>query len=340
MFLVHLGLAAWVLGRTAVGVADAARRRRRWGNLLLGGLLTAARLTGVIVALFYVLWGFQYSRPRLEARLGWPAGTEAPADVLAALAEEMVLATNEAYTGIHDRDDAGKPTGFDDRPAMESALEEGWRRAAEATGLDEAVAERSYGPVKRPLILSKGLDWLGISGFYLPFTGEANVNRGLPDVSYPHTAAHEKSHQRGLNPEDEANFFGYLAAVSAPDSVARYSALLFAQRQLLNALWISDEERTRELVERRIPGVQRDVDAIRAYWAQYQGPVREASRHTNDAFLKTNRVEGGVHSYARSVELLVAWARRNGGRLRDPDGRSTRPPSPALPGPSGSTRPD
>ena len=310
-----LGLAAWVLWHVVAGVTAAARRRRRWGNLLLGGLLTAAQITGVIVALFYVLWGFQYSRPRLEARLGWPPGTEAPVDVLARLAEEMVGATNAAYAEIHGSGDAGEPTVFTDRAAMEEALEEGWRRAAEATGLDEAVARRSYGPIKRPLILSRGLDWLGISGFYLPFTGEANVNRGIPDVSYPQTAAHEKSHQRGLNPEDEANFFGYLAAVSAPDPVARYSAYLFAQRQLLNALWIPDEERARELVEARLPGVQRDVNAIRAYWDQFEGPVRDASRQTNDAFLKTNRVEGGVHAYARSVELMVAWARKREGRL-------------------------
>jgi hypothetical protein len=297
------------------GVTAAARRRRSWRNLLLGGLLTAAQLTGIIVALFYVLWGFQYSRPRLEARLGWPAGTEAAADVLAALAEEMVGATNAAYAEIHHGTDAGEPTRFADRAAMEEALEEGWRWAAEATDLNEAVGRRGYGPVKRPLILSRGLDWLGISGFYLPFTGEANVNRGIPDVSYPHTAAHEKSHQRGLNPEDEANFFGYLAAVSAPDPVARYSAYLFAQRQLLTALWVPDEERARELIDQRLPGVQRDVDAIRAYWARFEGPVREASRQTNAAFQKTNRVEGGVHSYARSVELMVAWARTRGGRL-------------------------
>jgi hypothetical protein len=310
-----LGLAAWVLWHGIAGVTAAARRRRSWKNLLLGGLLTAGQLTGIIVALFYVLWGFQYSRPRLEARLGWPAGTEAPADVLAELAEEMVGATNAAYAELHHGTDSGEPTRFADRAAMEAALEEGWRRAAEATGLDEAVGRRSYGPVKRPLILSRGLDWLGISGFYLPFTGEANVNRGIPDVSYPHTAAHEKSHQRGLNPEDEANFFGYLAAVSAPDPVARYSAYLFAQRQLLAALWIPDEERTRELIDQRLPGVQRDVDAIRAYWARFEGPVRDASRQTNDAFLRTNRVEGGVHAYARSVELMVAWARKRGGRL-------------------------
>lgn len=313
--LLILGTAGWVLWRIGAGVTAAARRRRSVRNLLLGGLLVAAQMTGVIVALFYVLWGFQYSRPRLESRLGWPAGTEASAGALAGLAEEMVAATNAAYRDVHGSDDAGEPTAFRDRAAMEAALEEGWRRAAAETGLDEAVGRRRYGRVKRPLLLSHGLDWLGISGFYLPFTGEANVNRGIPDVSYPHTAAHEKSHQRGLNPEDEANFFGYLAAASAPDPVARYSAFLFAQRQLLTALWVPDEERARALIDERLPGVQRDVDAIRAYWDRFQGPVREASRHTNDAFLKTNRVEGGVQSYARSVELLVAWARLRGGRL-------------------------
>jgi hypothetical protein len=129
------------------------------------------------------------------------------------------------------------------------------------------------------------------------------------------TAAHEKAHQRGLNPENEANFFGFLAAAHTPHPAARYSAFLFAQRQLLTALAAYDETRARALVARRLPGVQRDVDHIRDYWARFEGPAREASRRTNDAFLRTNRVEGGVASYGRSVELLVAWARERNGTL-------------------------
>jgi hypothetical protein len=297
------------------GVVDVVRGRRRAANLLAGGALVGAQFAGVVVGGFYLLWGFGYSRPRLEERFDWPSGGAASVAELESLAAEMLDATNRAYRDVHGADDGGAPTSLRDRAALETALEAGWRSAAAEAGIGGIPARGGYGRIKRPLLLSRVLDWLGISGFYLPFTGEANVNRGLPGASWPMTAAHEMAHQRGFNPENEANFFGFLAAASAPDPLARYSAYLFAQRQLLSALAMLDEERVAPMLARRLPGVQRDVDDIRDYWARFESPISEASRRTNDVFLRTNRVQGGVASYGRSVELLVAWARAREGTL-------------------------
>jgi hypothetical protein len=175
-------------------------------------------------------------------------------------------------------------------------------------------ATRRYGPAKR-LLISPVLGRLGRSGFYFPFTGEANVNAGVPAISYPQVVAHEKSHQRGIGPEKEANFFGFLAAALAPDPNARYAAYVFAQRQLLFALLRVDPGRAEELILGRAPGVQRDVDDLYAYWDRHRGAGHDVTRVLNDAYLRTNRVEGGVQSYGRSVELLMSFARRQGGRL-------------------------
>ena len=68
-------------------------------------------------------------------------------------------------------------------------------------------------------------------------------------------------------------------------------------------------------VERRHPGVQRDVDFSRAFWTGYDGPVAQLSSAVNDAYLRANAVEGGVKSYGRSLELLIRWARARDGRL-------------------------
>ncbi len=177
---------------------------------------------------------------------------------------------------------------------------------------------------------------MGLSGFYCPFTGEANVNASVPAAYRAHTIAHEKAHQRGIHPENEANFLGFLAGVHATDPVARYSALLFAQRQLLRTLIRAGDaagggiERARPLLERRLPGVQRDVDDLNEFWNRHRGPTRRLARTMNDAYLKTNRVDGGVLAYGRSVELIVAWARSRGGRVIPPPSPSTengRPPS-------------
>jgi hypothetical protein len=312
----ELAIAAFGLRQivgAARGIREIARRERSRANAAAAGALRFAGDLGVVLALLYALWGFQYARPDAQARLGWPEAGDAATDAVAELAAEMIDAANEAYRGLHGSDDAGEPTVLVDPGGLDAALEEGWRRAAAACGIRGPAASR-YGAAKR-LLASPLLDRLGMSGFFFPFTGEANVNGGVPAVSFPQVVAHEKSHQRGIGPENEANFFGFLAAALAPDPNARYSAFVFAQRQLLFELLRMDPARGEELVRRRGPGVQRDVDDVRAYWDRHRGAGHDVTRAINDAYLKTNRVEGGVRSYDRSVELLISFARMQGGRL-------------------------
>ena len=123
------------------------------------------------------------------------------------------------------------------------------------------------------------------------------------------------AHRRGFAREDEANFAGFVVAASAENAYSRYSAYVFAQRQLLLTLARSDRGRVEELLERRSPGVQRDIDAAHEYWSQFRGPATRIARSFNDAYLRTHRVPGGVLSYRRSVELLIAYSRSRGGRL-------------------------
>src|SRR5690606_7726355 len=107
--------------------------------------------------------------------------------------------------------------------------------------------------------------------------------------------------------------------VRAESAYVRYSGYLFAQRQLLGELARLDRARTAELVKQRVPGVQRDVDGLYAYWQKLQqgvaGATGKVSTQVNDAYLKVNRVEGGVESYRMSSKLLIVYYRRlNSGR--------------------------
>jgi hypothetical protein len=295
------------------GVFAALRRRRRWRNALAAGALRLGQDLGVALALFYALWGWNYARTPLEERLGWQGAERASVEEIAALCRRMAEAANKAYVELHGVEDAGAPTA---KPpggeALEAALEQGWLAVGEEIALAEASGPRR-GRVKR-LFASPLLDRLGLTGFYFPFTGEANVNGGIPAISWPQVLAHEKAHQRGIAPEDEANFLGFLVAARAPDPLARYSAHLFAHRQLLGVLARTDPELAKEVMNVRLPGVQRDVDDLRAYWERFRGPARRVSRAVNDAYLRTNRVEGGIASYDRSVELLLAYERTRAGR--------------------------
>jgi len=276
--------------------------------------LRTARDAGVLILLFYVLWGFNYARPPLVERLGWPEWQPPEVSELEALATEAVNAANQAYWDIHHTKDAGEPTPMPaDLGELDLALEEGWRRAAELLDLPAALGRR-YGRTKR-LLLTPIVARLGVGGFYFPWTGEANVLWDSPAVRRPQSMAHEKAHQRGTGPESEASFLGFVAAAHAPHPHARYSAYVFAQGQLLGMLARADRGKFRRVAMRRYPGVQRDLADDAVYWSQFRGVGTSLGRSINDRFLRTNRVRGGLTSYRRSVRLLLTFAKQNGGTL-------------------------
>ena len=278
----------------------------------------AARLLAsavVIVLLFYCLWGIQYARAPLAERLGYAQDTEIPSR-LAAICEESVMVVNELYEQIHGSADSGVPTRADAGPdQFETALDQGYARVAAELELGEAFA-RSRGPTKLGF-LSPLMSRLGISGYYFPWTGEANVNREVPFWQRLHVIAHEKAHQRGITDEGEANFIGFLAAAAGDDPYLRYSAQLFAQRQLLFRLMMQDGKLAGSLLSRRHPGVTRDIDHAAAFWRRLEGTGFAITHVVNDTFLKANRVEGGILSYRSSADLILLYLTLSDHGLRE-----------------------
>lgn len=326
--LVPFALSEWLLllllPLILLGALRLGRRARRLGwsrpRLLAGAALGLLNLAGWILAVFSIGWGLYYARPPLEER--WqlhPVRSEQ----LGTLAEWLVDRTNERYVALHGSEDAGHPTRTQDIVAVDRALEQAYAQLASELAPETGVGWHRSG-VKRPHIAPL-MNRLGISGFFFPWSGEANVNGELPAISLVHAMAHEKAHQRGFAPEDEANFMAILAGTRSGESLSNYAALLFAQRQLLRRLARDDFARGQELVRRRHAGVQRDVDDLHRYWEQFRGPAQDFAHRTNDLYLKSNRVEGGVASYQGSLELILRLAATHGESvLLPPVGESKR----------------
>ncbi len=311
-FLVLALLLRQLVGGT-VALRDVLKSQRHWANALAGGVLRLGQDVGVLVASFYVLWGFNYSRAELDRRLEWSTLAGIEAAELIDLTNQLVTAANESYREIHGTDDAGEPTRLPaDRAEIEDAIVTGWHRARRQ--LDLPLLTASYGRVKTPLF-TPWYELVGVAGFYFPYTGEANLRAGIPAVDQPKMLAHEEAHQRGVAREDEANFWGYLSAANAPNAYARYSAFVFAQQQLMAALARVDREQWLALAAARLPGVRRDIEDSSEYWRQFRGRGTRIGTRVNDAFLRTNRVAGGIYSYSRSALLLISYARAHRGQL-------------------------
>ncbi|KUO74853.1 MAG: hypothetical protein APF77_05375 [Clostridia bacterium BRH_c25] len=167
----------------------------------------------------------------------------------------------------------------------------------------------SYGNPK-PILLSGLMNYTGICGIYFPFTGEANVNVAIPESSLPSTASHEMAHQRGFSREDEANYISYLACTAHPDVNFKYSGVLLALTNSMNALYKNDRSIHAELSEKYSEGVRHDLAEVNEFWQQYEGPVERTSNRINNAYLKANNQKDGVQSYGRMVDLLIAEHRQ------------------------------
>lgn len=326
--LLIAGLACWILVPGLPALYAVIRRRRTFANMLTCGAARTLGVAGIIVAVFYVTWGLNYSRAPLPARLGWDDSTIAvlprmgntdDRKELVALCTQLVFITNHYYTVATGTPDSKTRSELGmSALEMDHALEVGYLRAARLLDLDSSFAAKRR-PAK-PVLASRLMSDMGVAGFYSPWTGEANFNSEIPPFQLPLTIAHEKAHQRCIASEDEANFLGFLACALSHDPYARYSGYLFAQRQLLNELIRIDPSAARAIIALRCDGVQSDVIYSKLFWRIFVGPKRSFSRAVNDVYLKANRVDGGILSYQMSARLLILYARRNGGTCVIPTG--------------------
>jgi hypothetical protein len=299
------GAAAWSL-RMLRQVARARGRRRA----VLGSALAGAWVgTGALYLAFVILWGLNYRRPPYAALAGLDTRPATIAE-LTAVCEKLVAESNGARDGLPE-DPEGVARLADGRRGALRRAPAGYGKAARI----QPVLEGPSAPPK-PVAVSTALSYLGISGIFCPFTGEANVNMTLPEPDVPFAACHELAHAHGFAREDEANYVGYLACTRHPDADFRYSGLLAASMYAMNALARVDRDGHARLEARRAPGVRRDIAALAAWAKRYRGPAERVSQAVNNAYLKSQGEKEGVRSYGRMIDLLIAEQ-----RLRQAAGR-------------------
>ena len=280
-----LALLGWVLWRGRAGPS---------------GLAALAALTAGIGwgLAFSALWGVNYRRPPLAQRLGIPVGGT-PND-LARTARWLARETVRLA-----------PSGRRRRPPPCPTRSRSWmpalRRPTPGGGVGRP-ARRRLGPAK-PVLASGLLCRLGLSGIYSPFTGEPNYNRLQPATDLPFAIAHEKAHQRGIAPEDEANFAAFLALHTSPDRYLRYSAALHAAGYVLGALAHADPQAYARLLPLVAGRPVADWSRSQAFWQRHCGPAQRVSQRVNDLYLRANRVPGGIQSYGAVTDLLVGYHR-------------------------------
>lgn len=277
------------------------RKHRPWLDL---ARITGFRVFSILawgLLYFFVFWGLNYDRQPVAVNLNLPR-RDLSTEELTGISQLLLEEINRNYTL------AAAPVGPDggttlpmDRTELVRILNDSYRAQAE----NIAATPFTLGPPK-PVLLSRLLTRMWITGVYNPFTGEPNYNREVHAVEQPFVMAHEMAHQRGFAREDEANFIAFLVCINSDNAYVRYSGY-FNSRSVLWSLAEVAPEEYRKLAAQLGAGPRADIVAVRNFWRQFQGTTSVATNYVNDKYLKVNRVSNGTDNYLDSDQLFIAY---------------------------------
>lgn len=252
----------------------------------------------ILYIIFMVVFGLNYHRPSVRTHLDLEK-TLYEKESLMEMNEALIEKANSLRAQVAEDEKGVFLLEMEKSELFEKALE-----SYDAFSGEYPVYQGTYGPAKG-VFLSEYMNYTGITGVFMPFTGEANVNTKGPDLLFPATVLHEMAHQRGVAYEDEANFMAYVTSQYHKAESIRYSGTMLALISSMNALYRVDREAYRILYDTYSDGVKRDLKAYSEFYKPYEGKVQEQATKVNDTYLKSNGQVSGVRSYGEMVNLLL-----------------------------------
>ncbi len=288
-------LVLWLIFMAAVTLYEARVKLRR---VLARRLVGFAAVLVWIYAGFCVTWGVQYYVPGFAEKSGIQP-QKISVEQLEAVTRYFAAGASRAGEKVR-RDQAGRFAGENDR-----ILAYGDACYAQIVKEWPFLAGPHRNP--KPAFYSAGMSAAGFTGYLFPFLGESTLNVHCPNVYLPVTVAHEMAHQRGVAPEQEANFLGIAACLSCPDAEFQYSGWLFGYVHLSSALRSADPQAYDAVRELLSEGCKADLEWNDEYWRRFSSPVTTLVQGGYSGFLQSYGQSMGLKSYGACVDLLVAW---------------------------------
>lgn len=271
---------------------------------LLNSVISIGIFAGVLINAFYAFWGLNHFRLPVSYSLNLSVQDYSVQELLAVF--DCLLADAEQYRQYVDENENGVfVADFDE---VTDAILEAYELVGDE---NQAFSNIAYKPKK--LFFSKKFSTLGISGIFIPYTAESNVNIDQPSLYIPTSAAHELAHYFGFARENEANFIAYYVSTFSSDYSYKYSATMNMLICSVNLIYESSLEKYVELRQRFSAKLNADLDDYRTYLSKYSGNTwSEINDKVNDTYLKHNGHSEGIDSYEQVIELLIALFKQQG----------------------------
>ncbi len=257
-------------------------------------------LCTAIYIVFNIFWGINYNRKGIAWQIDMPI-EKYKQEELGRLNAMLLLKVNESKKTVKEKKET--------YPNVQQLFEK------VSIAYDTAAMQYSFLHYRHPSIKSSLWGWLGnylgFSGYYNPFTGEAQVNTSMPKFLQPFVACHEVAHQLGYAKEDEASFVGFIAAMSSKDTLLHYSSYLDLFMYANRNLYYVDSVASKKYRDGLSADVQADIKEWREFNFAHQNPLEPMITWVYDKYLKGNEQQG-MMSYNQVTALLIAYYKKKG----------------------------
>ena len=181
---------------------------------------------------------------------------------------------------------------------------------------DKASDSFSFLKYSHPSVKSSMWGWLGnylgYTGYYNPFTGEAQVNTTIPKTTQPFIVCHEIAHQLGYAKESEANFVAYLVCRQSNNETFKYATYLDLFFYANRNLYAFDSTSAKRYRNQLNDFVKKDIKEIITFNMAHKSKAEPIITWLYDLFLKGNQQPQGMLSYEQVTSYLINYYRKFG----------------------------
>jgi hypothetical protein len=162
------------------------------------------------------------------------------------------------------------------------------------------------------------LKYIGVQGYYNPFTGEGQVNKSELHFLLPYLTAHELAHQAGVGAEDDANLLAYTVCIESKDSSFMYSAYFNLWLYTHMQLRIRDTVMANAIKKELNPTSLQHLEELKKERKKYRSKLNRYTGDMYDQYLKFNHQKDGIESYDKVTVSAWAWEHK---RLVKPESK-------------------
>jgi hypothetical protein len=163
----------------------------------------------------------------------------------------------------------------------------------------------------KPSVFGFFMQYIGIQGYYNPFTGEAQLNRYQPAFMLPFVICHEMAHQAGIAAEGDANLMAYALGTTSKDTSFNYSCYLNLWLYTNSRLRLIDSNMANNFRNNLNAISRKQLDTLRNIRYRYQSEVGYYSTQLYDSYLRWHHQKEGIESYSKVASTAWRWEQRH-----------------------------